>query len=301
MKRIIFSLALCAVAFTSCQKPDTDDSQGGTPDPECVVEYGGVQYHAILIGDNYWFTDNLRYVPEGYTVSSDYTMSTADKAQCIFYPAKQTGVANNKVTYENGSAANDSLNVKVGLLYNIYAYLLNDNLPEPSDTVGHKAYNGAQGICPDGWHIPTSAEWNTLVSYSTKSVIWGIEAKENKNAAFYEEYVYNTSDTTAHTSIVKANECGFNFCPMGTVTATATAPYGTAVSKSPTEFQNMFGLSYYASSTICGLGTATAPDIKPYGVMTTMSSTTTYSHGRLSLAQSDNSYGVSVRCVKPAR
>ena len=24
---------------------------------------------------------------------------------------------------------------------------------------------GTQGICPDGWHIPANAEWNSLITY----------------------------------------------------------------------------------------------------------------------------------------
>lgn len=269
-----------------------------------VVEYGDVKYHAIRIGDNYWFTENLRYVPAGYTVSSDYLNSTNDKAQCIFYPAKQTGVESNKVTYEAGSAANTELNEKVGLLYNIYAYLLDDNLPAATDTVAHKAYNGTQGICPDGWHIPTHEEWNTLVSYATSSEIWETATGENDKAAFYETYNYDKSGipaSTSHTSITKANESGFNFYPVGVVTATTSAPYSTAISKSPEEFKDMFGLNYFACSSVCNLGSTSTPAIKPYAVLSTMSNTGAYSHGRLAMSAIDGKYAVSVRCVKSAK
>ena len=201
-----------------------------------------------------------------------------------------------------GSAANTELNEKVGFLYNTYAFLGMTELPAYADTNAHKAYNGAQGICPVGWHIPTAAEWNTLVSFGTSSVIWGITSGENASALFYETYEYiqsSSTKSTSHTSIVKANECGFNFYPVGAVTSSAAAPYGTAVAKSPEEFKDMFGLSYFASSSICGLGTAASPDVKLFAAMTTMSNTTTYSHGRLSLAQlSGPKYAVSVRCVK---
>ncbi len=268
------------------------------------VEYGGVKYHAKLFGDNYWFIENLRYVPSGYTVSNNYLESTSDKSKCIFYPAKQTGVDNNKITYEPGSEANTELNEKVGLLYNIYAYLQKTELPAPTDTVAHKAYNGAQGICPDGWHLPTHEEWNTLVSYSTKSDIWEVRSGENDKALFYETYNYDKNGTptpTSHTSITKANECGFNFYPVGTITATNTAPFSTGVAKAPEEFKNMFSLTYFASSSICNLGSSTSPSIKSFGVMTIMTNDTNYSHGRLSLAAVESSYAVSVRCVKSAK
>lgn len=299
MKKILFSLALCTAVFTSCDKSNGSSE----PAENNTVVYGDVTYHYQQYGDNLWFTENLRYVPEGYTVSNDYLNSTADKAQCIFYPAKQTGVADNKITYEPGSAANTELNEKVGLLYNMYAYLQKTELPEPTDTIGHKSYKGAQGICPEGWHIPTHEEWNTLVSYGTKSEIWGVVSGENDKALFYETYMYDKRGTpteASHTSVTKANELGFNFYPVGTVTTSLAAPYGTGVSKAPVEFKDMFSLSYFACSSICNLGTTSAPDVKPFAVMSTLSSDTSYPHGKLGLASGAKNYAVSVRCVKPA-
>lgn len=302
MKKILFSLALCAAVLTSCDKSNGSSE----PAENNTVVYGGVTYHYKQFGDNLWFTDNLRYVPEGYTVSNDYLNSTADKAQCIFYPAKQTGVGPNDrgtevIFYEPGSAANTELNEKVGLLYNMYAYLQVTELPATTDTDGHKAYKGAQGICPEGWHLPTHEEWNTLISYGTKSDIWGVTSGENDKALFYETYMYDKKGVpteTAHTSVTKANELGFNFYPVGTVTATAAAPYGTTVSKSPEVFKDMFALTYFASSSICSLSTTA---IKPFGVKTTMTNTDKNSHGKLDLnAVPGHTYAVSVRCVKPA-
>jgi uncharacterized protein (TIGR02145 family) len=50
-----------------------------------------------------------------------------------------------------------------------------DNLESNCDTYGglytwHEAMDwveteGAQGICPDGWHIPTDAEWQDLINF----------------------------------------------------------------------------------------------------------------------------------------
>lgn len=311
MKKILPIISLAALSIGLLDSCEKDDATVSVPESETIieVEYGGVKYHAKRFGDNYWFTENLRYVPEGYTVSNDYTKSTTDKAMSIFYPAKQTNAGPNDkgaivISYEPGSAANTELNEKVGLLYNIYAYLLKNKLPAPTDTIGHKSYNGAQGICPEGWHIPTYEEWNTLVSFSTKSDIWGIVSGETPKSLFYETYMYDKNGVpteTSHTSVTKANELGFNFYPVGTVTAAAAAPYSTGVSKSPVELKDMFALTYYACSSICNLGTLTAPDIKPFAIMSTLTNDNTFSHGRLSLATGDDSYAVSVRCVKSAK
>lgn len=302
MKKI-FLFAICVVAATmaSCKKdnPAAESEDNG----ENYVEYGGVRYKTVKLGDNIWFAENLRYVPGGYTVSDDYSLSNSSKDHSIFYPAKKTGVSDSKVAYEKGSAGNTGLNTEKGLLYNMTAYMQLETLPSPTDTAANKAYNGARGICPEGWHIPSAEDWNTLVSFSTKSDIWKIQAEENTKALFYEVYTYDKNGTPTeakHSSIVKANELGFNFCPVGTVTATMAAPYSTACAKYPAEFESDFSLTYYACSTICRMGSVSRPDIQPYAVMTTMTGSS-YPHGRISLAQGTSNYGVSVRCVKPAK
>ena len=43
-------------------------------------------------------------------------------------------------------------------------------LYQGDEMMGYTATEGAQGICPDGWHIPTDAEWTTLTSFLGGSV-----------------------------------------------------------------------------------------------------------------------------------
>ena len=55
-----------------------------------------------------------------------------------------------------------------GLLYTWYSAV---NVPEGSSTLPTPDINGnIQGICPNGWHIPTQAEWEKLYAYDAKDL-----------------------------------------------------------------------------------------------------------------------------------
>jgi len=57
------------------------------------------------------------------------------------------------------SVARDSANYKTyGVLYNWTAAMA-------SAGSSNKSPSGVQGICPSGWHLPSDAEWTTLINY----------------------------------------------------------------------------------------------------------------------------------------
>jgi uncharacterized protein (TIGR02145 family) len=65
----------------------------------------------------------------------------------------------------NNSAANEAI---FGLLYTWYSAV---NVPEGSTTLPTPGLNGhVQGICPDGWHVPSQAEWDLLSAYSANDL-----------------------------------------------------------------------------------------------------------------------------------
>ena len=63
--------------------------------------------------------------------------------------------------------------------------------------------SGVQGICPDGWHIPSDAEWDIIVNYLGGSSIAGGKMKE---AGYTHWNLPNTGAT---------NESGFTALPGG--------------------------------------------------------------------------------------
>lgn len=90
-----------------------------------VTDYDGNQYHTITIGTQVWMAENLRV-----THDSEGTSITS-------------------YTYNNNESNADLY----GRLYT-WDVAMNGSTDE-----------GAQGICPCGWHIPTDEEFKTLEMY----------------------------------------------------------------------------------------------------------------------------------------
>ena len=128
-------------------------------------------YRIATLGDNrVWMIDNLRYVPEGITPSAD--LSAVNNG--VWYPVvlDETGTA---MTF--GSDADVA---RFGYCYNFctalgkdadYVYQLQKQVFVDKTKTEAEAYaelkplEGTQGICPNGWHVPTKAEFLATGSY----------------------------------------------------------------------------------------------------------------------------------------
>ena len=114
--------------------PTISQSCTYTP-PTCgqTVSYGGQNYNTVQIGDQCWFGENLN-------VGSKINTTVKHSNDSVI----------EKYCYED-----NNLNCDVyGGLYNW------------DEAIGYSSVNGAQGICPTGWHLPTDSEWGTLSSYA---------------------------------------------------------------------------------------------------------------------------------------
>jgi len=109
---------------------------GGTGEP-CPnmenISYEGQVYNTILIGDQCWLKENLNV---GEKISSLNGMS-------------DNGVTE-KYCYDGSEANCDTY----GALY------------QWKEAMQYDYTEGAQGICPDGWHVPTNDEWKILEGYA---------------------------------------------------------------------------------------------------------------------------------------
>ncbi len=129
-------IAALSLVIISCKKDDADPQPtiiGGvqTVQTTSVTDIDGNTYFVIPIGNQYWMTENLRTtryadgtaIPLTEDVSSWIAAGTAGMdARCVY---------DNSVTH----------GAVYGNLYNWYAA------------------TSAHHICPQGWHIPTDAEW----------------------------------------------------------------------------------------------------------------------------------------------
>ncbi len=103
-------------------------------------------YKTVKIGDQLWFAENLAYLPQ---VSGAAEGSTTVPYYYV-YGYNGTDVAE--------AMATESYKTR-GVLYNWLA------AGGSMDSKNEDLPSGIQGPCPDGWHVPSEAEWNILYNY----------------------------------------------------------------------------------------------------------------------------------------
>ena len=158
---------------------------------------GYITYHedkytvAKMKDGKWWMTQNLRYVPEGITVGDALTNVTAG----VYYPI---------VVNEGQTAAEFSKDITViekrGYLYQAEV-ALGLKIGDIKTLEDAQALEGAQGLCPKGWHVPTKADIADLVGKGS-----GITT--NTSAPYYDG---------ANGSIALLNADGFNMEAYGAI------------------------------------------------------------------------------------
>jgi uncharacterized protein (TIGR02145 family) len=86
--------------------------------------------------------------------------------------------------------------------YSTYGVLYNWIVAMNGAASSSSSPSGVQGVCPDGWHLPSEAEWTTLINYLGISVAGG----KMKEAGTTHWLSPNTGAT---------NESGFTGLPGG--------------------------------------------------------------------------------------
>ncbi|MBC8488024.1 MAG: fibrobacter succinogenes major paralogous domain-containing protein [Bacteroidetes bacterium] len=105
----------------------------------------GQSYKWVRIGDQIWMAENLNV------------------GTMIYGSQGQTNDRNiEKYCYKNNNTNCD----EYGGLYKWY------------EMMQYTETQGTQGICPNGWHIPTNDEWSTLVHFLGESNVAGGKLKE---------------------------------------------------------------------------------------------------------------------------
>ena len=133
--------------------------------------YDGVRYNTVKLADgNTWMAQNLRFVPRGKTVSSD----PAEDAG-IWYPAANAE-----------KVADPALAETLGLLYDAATAFGVEEITADNAA----SFEGCQGICPTGWHVPTVTEMTGLVGHCSNSEL------VNPDGAYYDATIKGASLAT---------------------------------------------------------------------------------------------------------
>ena len=165
---VICLLALLMVSLAGCKEEEvningnTENPGGGSGDGNynnqeypstanvirrAVTDIDGNIYDAVQIGDQVWMAENLR------------TTKYADGTSIPLGTSTSTTTAYRYAPGPNQSNEENMENVpRYGYLYNWPAVMhgASSSAANPS---------GVQGICPDGWHVPSDAEWIQLTNY----------------------------------------------------------------------------------------------------------------------------------------
>lgn len=124
------------------EKPEKGDDDKGNEDLTMTDSRDGKSYRIVTIGSQTWMAENLRYMPKQHSTMSE----TEPRYYVMFdYSHEEELGAEYLKTY--------------GAFYNLPAVMQGEKLLAPGEN------RVVQGICPDGWHVPSQAEWDALARY----------------------------------------------------------------------------------------------------------------------------------------
>jgi len=143
MKKLLFSVCAAIAVWgcgsgdvgglpcLSCEENGGDGGDGGYTGSYGSLQYGGQTYKTVKIGSQTWLAENLNYNAPGsncYGYSDFY---------CDVY----------------------------GRLYD-WATAMSLSPSCDESTCSDQIQPKHRGICPEGWHIPSDADWDILISYA---------------------------------------------------------------------------------------------------------------------------------------
>ena len=209
-----------------------------------VSDVDGNVYHTVSIGKQCWLKENMRSTKfaEGVEITTGEELSAT--AAMYYLPDSVAGTVE-----------------QLGYLYNWTA-------------VNHKAasHKGVQGPCPNGWHVPSNAEWKQLESYVAgigRYVCGDGEANVAKALAASALWYSSSHDCAVGAQKESNDVTGFSALPAGVFNGSLSGKFTTA----------NFWTSTSASGTY------------------SYSIAIDYSEAALSHSNDSKKYGLSVRCV----
>lgn len=170
------------------------DEKNFTTAPSTVTDYDGNVYNTVIIGNQIWLKEDLKvshysngdaipYIDDDVTWAALADDNTSD-AYCFYGDNNNDGTVD--IAYPD-----------YGALYT-WAAAMGDNAVSSNTNP-----SGVQGVCPDGWHLPSDAEWTELTDYLGGEAVAGGKMKETGTTH------WNSPNTGA------TNESGFTGLPSG--------------------------------------------------------------------------------------
>ena len=211
-----------------------------------VTDYDLNVYNTVQIGNQCWMRENLRstHYADGSAIAAGTTSSTTT---AYYYPLQ------GDFTY--------------GYLYNWKAVMRNSSNSQSNPS-------GVQGVCPNGWHVPSDAEWGELQNYVSSQSHYLCNGDNNnvaKALAAKTGWVSSTGTCAVGNVQVNNNATGFSALPAGHNYGGSYTNYGTAAT--------------FWSSTEAGSAN-------------TFDRSVDYSNAVFTRSNHPKGYGFSVRCLR---
>lgn len=208
IKTLIYSFIITGIVFFF-NSGYIKGNSGSFSNTTTVKDTDGNVYNTVTIGNQTWMVENLRttHYNDGQPISL-----LRDSATWANYTSEAYCWYNNDSTGKG---------VVYGALYNSYA-----------------VNNTAHPLAPKGWHIPSYAEWDTLINYLGGSEVAATALKESNNTHW-------ESPNTG------TNSSGFTALPGGVRHGIKS----TEIGSSPGQFQfiNQYGGWWTSTSTSADL------------------------------------------------
>jgi uncharacterized protein (TIGR02145 family) len=188
------------------------------------------EYNTVQIGEQCWMKENLRteVTPDGTPIASSD----------MFVPG------------------NNSNNIST------YGYLYTWDAMMNGETASATTSNGVQGICPDGWHIPSHEEFDTMRDFaSTLDEECGAGRSLAAQTGWALPYIYSDCGFTSNPN--ENNASGFTALPAGYYSTTNYGYSNTAQFWMTDETSAENGLTFKLTAEYGGYGFFQTP--KSYG------------------------------------
>lgn len=194
---VLLIIVLSITLLSSC------GNEGNT-----VKDIDGNKYEVVYIGDQYWMKENLKvtHYPNGDAIPK----ITSDELWADL---------RNRITDDSYCYYKNDKNNVYGCFYTYAAAIANN---------WQRDNKYGQGICPDGWHLPTIAEWRSLEDWLLTNGHSGTEGTALKSVDGWEENGNGTDDygfTALPAGYRSSYDGSFEDAGLGSCWWSATADY----------------------------------------------------------------------------
>ena len=163
-----------------------------------VRDYDGNLYQTVVIGNQCWMRSNLRTLH--YADGTGLAFGISGSATVPYYYVDQNYVG-----------------INIGNLP-LYGYLYNWAAVMRGQPSSNANPSGVQGLCPNGWHLPSSAEWEELRNFVRSRGVYLCEGNANniaKALSNSQGWAINTSSCVIGNTPSGNNFTYFGVAPAG--------------------------------------------------------------------------------------